>query len=197
MTIDTVQKSVLLIGKSRFVLDETVAALQAIGYAADATNDFTDITERFEIGAVDLVVFGGQVPADRKAELIEEISSIKPSVIFVDGLSGIPGLVVNQVRGAFRAATQEPISEAVPMSGPEGRTIRLRLAGPTDVKVTAWWGTSFVPPDPKSDSLLLLEDRLAAGETFVPIPALVPATAAFATVEVDDAIHSFSVSTER
>jgi hypothetical protein len=46
--------------------------------------------------------------------------------------------------------------------------------------VTAWWQTSFVPPNPKSDSLLLLEDRLAAGEHAVSVPDLVPPKAAFA-----------------
>jgi hypothetical protein len=30
--------------------------------------------------------------------------------------------------------------------------------------VTARWQTSFVPPDPKSDSLVLLDERLAAGQ---------------------------------
>jgi hypothetical protein len=38
---------------------------------------------------------------DRKAELREEIGAINPRVIFVHGLAGIPGLIINQVQGAF------------------------------------------------------------------------------------------------
>ena len=41
--------SVLLIGKSQLVLDESVAGLRDLGYKAEATNDFTDITGRFDV----------------------------------------------------------------------------------------------------------------------------------------------------
>jgi hypothetical protein len=78
MTTDNAQRSVLLIGKSQLVLDESVAGLRDLGYRAEATNDFSDITGRFDVNAIDLVVFGGQVPADRKAELTEEFAAINP-----------------------------------------------------------------------------------------------------------------------
>jgi hypothetical protein len=54
-----------------------------------------------------------------------------------------------------------------------------------------------VPPDPKSDSLLLLDDRLASGDHAVRVPDLVPPKAAFATVQIDAAIYAFSVETEK
>jgi hypothetical protein len=54
-----------------------------------------------------------------------------------------------------------------------------------------------VPPDPKSDSLLLLHERLAAGDHTVTVPDLVPAKAAFATVQVDAAIYAFSIATQQ
>jgi hypothetical protein len=76
------------------------------------------------------------------------------------------------------------------------RSIRLTLADPANVKVTTWWQTSFVPPDPKSDSLLLLDDRLASGDHAVRVPDLVPPKAAFATVQIDAAIYAFSIATE-
>jgi len=63
--------------------------------------------------------------------------------------------------------------------------------------VTAWWQTSFVPPDPKSDSLLLLDKRVADGDHAVPIPNQVPTRAAFATVEVDAAIYAFSIAIDQ
>lgn len=92
MATDNAQHRVLLVGKSQLVLDESVAGLRGLGYKAEATNDFADITGRFDVKEIDLVVFGGQVPADRKGELREEIRTIKSGVIFVQGLAGIPGV---------------------------------------------------------------------------------------------------------
>jgi hypothetical protein len=195
MTTDNAQRSVLLIGKSQLVLDESVAGLRDLGRKAEATNDFTDITGRFDVNEIDLVVFGGQVPPDRKAELSEEIGAINPGVVFVQGLAGIPGLIINQVQGAFTANHQDPTR--APTYTPDDRTIRLTLANPADVKVTVWWQTSFVPPDPRSDSLLLLHNQLAGGEHAIPVPDHVPPKAAFATVKIDAAIYAFSIATQQ
>jgi hypothetical protein len=194
MTTDNARRGVLLIGKSQLVLDESVAGLRDLGYKAEATNDFTDITGRFDVTEIDLVVFGGQVPVDRKAELHQEIGAINPRVIFVDGLAGIPDLIINQVQGAFTANHHD--RTRAPTYTPDDRAIRLALADPADVKVTVWWQTSFVPPDPTSDSLLLLDDQLAAGDHAIPIPDHVPPKAAFAAVRIDAAIYAFSIATE-
>jgi hypothetical protein len=193
MTTENAQRSVLLIGKSPLVLDESVAGLRDLGYKAEGTNDFTDITGRFDIKEIDLVVFGGQVPPDRKAELRDAIGAINPGVIFVQGLAGIPGLIVNQIRGAFAASHQ--VHTRAPTYSPDDRSIRLTLSGPADVQVTVWWQTSSVPPDPKSDSLRLLDDKLAGGDHAIPVPDYVPPKAAFATVEIDAAIYAFSIAT--
>jgi hypothetical protein len=195
MTRGNTQRSVLLFGKSELVLDDAVADLRDLGYEAEGTNDFTDITRRFGAKQIDLVVFGGQVPPDRKTELRDEIGAINPRVIFVQGLAGIPGLIVNQVQGAFRAAHQD--ATRAPTYAPEERSIRLGLPDPADVKVTVWWQTSFVPPDPKSDSLVLVDDRLAGGDHTVSVPDHIPANAAFATVQIDAAIYAFSIATEQ
>jgi hypothetical protein len=48
VTTDNTQRRALLIGKSQLVLDHAVAGLRALGYKAEATNDFTDITGRFD-----------------------------------------------------------------------------------------------------------------------------------------------------
>jgi hypothetical protein len=191
MTPDNTQRSVLLIGKSQLVLDESVAGLRELGYEAQATNDFADVTSRFDVRNVDLVVFGGQVPPGLKAELTEQMAAINPRIIFVQGLAGIPGLIVNQVRGAFAAADQDVTYT------PGDRSLRLTLAGPADVKVTLWWQTAFVPPDPRSDSLLLVHERLAGGEHVLRVPGHIPSQAAFATVQVDAAIYAFSIATEQ
>jgi hypothetical protein len=195
MTTDNAERSVLLIGKSQLVLNDSVAGLRELGYKAKATNDFADIASRFDARKLDLVVFGGQVPPDRKAELREEIGAINPQVTFVEGLAGIPGLIIDQVQGAFASDHQNPAR--APAYAPDERSIRLTLAGPANVKVTAWWQTSFVPPDPKSDSLVLLDDRLAGGDQLIPLPDHVPPKAAFATVKIDAAIYAFSIATER
>jgi hypothetical protein len=195
MATNKPQRSVLLIGKSQLVLDEAVAGLRVLGHTAQATNDFDNVTARFDIKGIDLVVFGGQVPPDRKAELSEEIGAINPRAIFVQGLAGIPGLIVNQVESAFAPPDNDP--SGVPTFTPQTRSIQVTLAGPADVKVTLWWQTSFVPPDPTSDSFLLLDDRLPAGDHALLVPDHVPPEAAFATVQVDAAIYSFSIATEQ
>ena len=195
MTTANAQRGVLLIGKSQLVLDESVAGLRDLGYRAEATNDFTDITGRFDVTEIDLVVVGGQVPVDRKAELKQEIGAINPRVIFVHGLAGILGLIINQVQGAFTANHQD--RTRAPTYTRDDRAIRLTLADPADVKVTVWWQTSFVPPDPESDSLLLLDHQLAGGDHAIPVPDHVPPKAAFATVTIDAAIYAFSIAAER
>lgn len=186
---------VLIIGKSQVVLDDTVAGLRQLSYTAEATNDFADVTDRFDLRTIDLVVFGGQVPPERRAELKAEIGAVKPRVIFVQGLAGIPGLIVSQVRAAFAGADGD--AAGAPEYSPQDRSICLTLPSAADVKVTAWWQTSFVAPDPGSDSLLLLDDRLQAGDHAVPVPDRIPPKAAFATVQVDAAIYPFSIATEK
>jgi hypothetical protein len=195
MTADNTDRSVLVLGRSQLVIDDAVAGLHELGYTAQATNDFADITRRYDVVDIDLVVFGGQVPPDREAALKQEIGAINPHVIFVEGLAGIPGLIVNQIQGAF-AAEHQDLAQA-PTYTPDGRTIRLTLAEPHDVRATLWWTTATVPPDPKSDSLVLLDDRLAAGDHTIPVPGHIPPKRAFATVQIDAAIHAFSIATER
>jgi hypothetical protein len=195
MAIGNPQRSVLVLGKSQRVLDDVVGLLRDLDYRAEATNDFNDVIERFDVPAVDLVVFGGQVPADRKGELRDEISTINPHISFVQGLAGIPGLIVKQIQGAF-AAERHKAAQA-PTFTADDRTIRITLTEPAHVAVTVWWQTSFVPPDPKSDSLTLLDDRLASGDHTLTIPDHVPTSAAFSTVQIENVIHAFSIATEQ
>jgi hypothetical protein len=193
MTSKSAQHRVLIIGKSQLVLDGTTDGLRELGYAADATNEFGDLTGQFDLRQLDVVVLGGQVPPDRKAELMHEISSVNPPVIFVQGLAGIPGLIVQQVRAAFSGESEDPGSTA--SYDPAKRAIKLTLAHPADVKVTAWWQTSFVPPDPESDARVLLDAGLDVGDHAVPVPEEIPDRAAFAAVEVDHTIQTFAITT--
>jgi hypothetical protein len=196
---------VLVIGRSQRVIDDAVAGLRELGYTAKSTNDLSNITGRFDFTEIDVIVLGTQVSPDRKSELKAEIGAINPRVIFVDGLGGIPGVIINQVQGVFAADQEAP--DRAPTYTADSRSIRLTLADPAHVKVTVFWRTSIVPPDPKSDSLVLVDDRLGAGDHAIPVPARVfieptapeevvvrPSEAVFATVQVDAAIYTFSIS---
>ncbi len=185
----TATRRVLLIGKSRLVLDETVTRLRGLGFAAEATNDFSDVTDRFQFAAIDLVVFGGQVPADLKAQLMKEIEAINPRVIFVNGLAGIPGLITDQVRGAF-GSLEHPRNSATT----DGRALTLTLPQPAaSVTATAYWATPSASPDPESDSLVLVSDTPAVGDIRIQIPAAVPTGTVFLTVEVDGRVSAFKL----
>lgn len=195
-------RSVLVLGVSQRILDDSVAALRDLGYTAQGTNDFSlDITDRFDVTRIDLVSLGGGVPADRKAELRQRIGAVNPRVAFLDALAGIPGLVASQVQEAFTADRQDPAR--APAYAPGDRSIRLTLADPADVTVTAWWRTSL-PPDPASDSRVLLDARLSAGDHAIPVPDSVPPLAAtpsgprpapwYATVRAGAAIYNFGIA---
>ena len=207
MTTGNPRRSVLVIGASQRVLDDCVAALRDLGYAAQGTNDFSsDITGRFDVANIDLVSLGHLIPPDRKAELEEQIGVINPQVIFLPSLAGIPGLIASQVQEAFAADRQDPTQDLTqaPVYAPGDRSIRLTLADPAAVKVTVWWRTSLIPPDPKSDSLVLLDDRLPSGDHKIPVPGHIPPRTAtptgprpaewFVTVQAGAAIYNFSIA---
>ena len=187
------QRHVLIVGKSPAVLASAVSLLHDRGYMADATNRFDDVIAEFNLRRVDLVVFGGQVPEERQAALRRDIVRLNERVIFVQGLAGIPGLIVRQVEGAF--AVRDEHCESPPSYHAEVRTINLSLRQSRDVTVIGWWQTSFVPPNPLSDSLIIIDKRFPDGEHSIPLPHVVPQTASFVSVQVDDAIWAFSVAT--
>lgn len=150
------------------------------------------------------LVLGTQVAPARQAELKEQIGPINPRVIFVQSPGGIPGVITSQVQGAFAADHQDPAHASTYTLG--DRSIRLSIPDPAAVKMTVYWRTSVVPPDPKSDSLVLLDDRLASDDHTIPVPDHVfrPPTrspsspnlplAVFVAVHVDAAIYNFSIA---
>jgi hypothetical protein len=178
---------VLIVGRSQAVLADTIALLTDRGYTASATNRFGDVLAEFPLRDLDLVVFGGQVPAATREQLTAGIAAVSPGVIFVAGLAGIAGLIVAQVEGAFASRRPQP-PQAVSYHAAR-RTIELTLSQPADVRVTAWWQTSVVPPDPKSDSRILLDRQLGLGSHAVTVPDSIPAAAAFAAIQVGPATH--------
>jgi len=189
----TAQRHVLIVGRSPAVLATTISLLHERGYAAEATNRFDDVMAEFDVRRVDLVVFGGQVPAERRSALKRDMLALNERVIFVQGLSGIPGLIVRQVEGAFAPRDQD--RESPPCYDADERAMTLKLRQSRDVTVIAWWPTSVVPPDPQSESLRLIEKRLPAGDHSIRLPDVVPLQISFLTVQADDAIWAFQVPT--
>jgi len=178
---------VLVIGRSETVLSEVVTILREKGYAAGATNEFDRALDLFEVGQPDLVVFGGMVPPGTKEHLREQISARNRAVTFVQGYAGIPGLLTAQVQAALSHGTAGPAASAT--YDARSRSIGISLNTPQHVTVTAWWHTSFAPPEPKSTSQVILDVELPAGPHTIAIPDEVPAQASFATVSIGPSDH--------
>ena len=96
---------ILVVGRSPSVLVATVDILRAKGYSADATNQFDQVLDDYDVTDLDVLVFGGMVPADTKQQLREDISERNPHVTFVQGLAGIAGLIAAQVQAATSTET--------------------------------------------------------------------------------------------
>ena len=182
---------ILVIGRSETVLSEAVTILREKGYAAGATNEFDRSLDLFDAAQLDLVVFGGMVPPDTKEHLRDQISTRNPAVAFVQGYAGIPGLIAAQVEAALSDGTTGPAASVT--YAPQSRSIAISLDGPQDVTVTAWWATSFVPPEPKSTSRVIVDEELSAGAHTIAIPDEVPHQASFATVSIGPSVHAFIV----
>jgi hypothetical protein len=180
---------VLVIGRSPNVLTETVALLQAKDYAAAATNQFDQVLDEFDVGNYDVVVFGGMVPADTKQRLREEISARNETIVFIQGLAGIPGVIAAQVQESVGDHGNEAVVEYDAAS----RAVRLSLDQPADVTASAFWATSFVPPEPRSTSRSIFDERLPAGSHIVSLPDDVPTQASFLAVSIGPKIWVFTV----
>jgi hypothetical protein len=182
---------ILVIGRSENVLSEAVTILRGKGYATGATNEFDRALDLFDAGQFDLVVFGGMVPPDTKEHLREQISARNPAAAFVQGYAGIAGLIAEQVEAALSDGTSGPAASV--SYDAKSRSIGISLDEPQDVTVSAWWATSFVPPEPKSTSRVILDEELPAGAHTIAIPDEVPAEASFATVSIGASAHAFIV----
>jgi hypothetical protein len=178
---------VLVVGRSPSVLLAAAGILRAKGYSADVSNQYEKVLDDYDVTALDVLVFGGMVPADTKERLRREISALNPGVTFVQGLAGMPGLIAAQVDEATKPLEAELEYDTT------DRTFKLRLDAPAAVTVEAWWGTSFVPPEPKSTSLVIFDGRLGAGDHSIPLPADVPSEASFAGVTADSATRVYTV----
>jgi hypothetical protein len=181
---------VLVVGRSPSVLVATVGILRAKGYSADATNQFTQVLDDYDVTDLDVLVFGGMVPADTKRQLRKDISERNPHVVFVQGLAGIAGLIAAQVQAA---AWADALDGGEVVYDAAQRSVRLTLNDSAPVTVEAWWHTSFVPPEPKSASMHVFDGELGAGSHLIRLPDQVPSEASFAGVTVGSFARIFTV----
>ena len=158
---------VLVVGRSPSVLVTTVELLRGKGHRADATNQFDQVLDDYDVSDLDVVVFGGMVPADTKRHLGDEITKRNPGVTFVQGLVGIPGVIAAQVD-----AVTSDVSAGGAEIGyhPEDRTVRVALPDATRVTIEAWWMTSWRPPEPASTSMQVFDGELGAGSHDIVLP---------------------------
>ena len=114
-----------------------------------------------------------------------------PAVAFVQGYAGIPGLIAAQAEAALGDGTTGPAASVT--YDARSRSIGISLDRPQHVTVVAWWHTSFVPPEPKSTSRVILDEELPAGPHTIAIPDEIPAQASFATVSIGPSAHAFII----
>jgi hypothetical protein len=182
--------SVLVIGRSEKTLRETVDLLQNNGRAAGASNDFDNVLTQFDIAALNTVVFGGMVPPETKEALRTSLAAANPTITFVQGLAGIPGLIAEQVEAALVPSRRDP--KSIEYNG-DSRTVTISLQSAENVRVIGFWHTAFVPPDPESTSEVIFDGTMDAGTHTMPLPASIPAAASFVVVQVGTDVHPFVV----
>ena len=181
---------ILVVGRSPSVLAGTVEILRSKGYTADATNQFDRVLDDYDAHDIDIVVFGGMVPAGTKQHLRQEIGEHNPRVRFVQGLAGIAGLIAAQVEGVIAAGGPDEIHVVY---DEDQRSVRLTLHNAAHVTVEAWWATSFTPPEPTSTSMQVLDAEFEEGSYSIALPAAVPSVASFLAVTVGSAVRTLTI----
>jgi hypothetical protein len=182
-----VPRRALIIGRSPSALTSAVEILRAKGYSADATNQFDRVLQDYDVTYLDFVVFGGLVPPDTKQYLRDEITQRNPGVTFIQGLSGIGGLIAAQVQAA------DTVDDLQVAYDEENRSLQVTLNEPAQVAVEVWWATSWTPPEPKSTSMMVFDDHLEAGAHSIRMPDLIPWVASFGAVTIGSAVQVFTI----
>lgn len=179
-------RRILIIGRTPSVLAEAVALLRERGYAANASNQFDTVLDDYDVREVDLVLLGGAVPPETKDRLTTEAGRLHPELQVVQGLGGIPPLLVAQVEELFGGGV--PDLEYVAAA----RTLRLTLPAPTRVRVEGLWA-DVVDYAPVTRSTEVLDRELAAGEHTIPVPDAVPVEGSYLTVRAGDRVSALRI----
>jgi hypothetical protein len=179
---------VLIVGRSPSALLGAVERLRSLGYAANASNQFSRLLDDYDVREIDLILFGGLVPPEIRSRVESEAARLNPSAHCESGRGGLAPLLAAQVQEHFHG----------PVPGvafiPDPRSIGLRLAHPATVRVDAWWG-ELVQSDVVAHSVLIHERALGEGSHIIPIPADVPDTGSFAGVAVGAAMSIIEIGT--
>ncbi len=179
-------KRVLIVGRSGSVLVDAVAMLRDRGYGANASNQFDRLLHDYDMSEVDLVIFGGMVPPDRKEQLRAEILELSPRVCFMQGLGGIARLLVAQVEQLFAGAAPGVEYDAA------ARVLRVVLAADESVVVEGLWA-EVVPPEPVAHSVIAHDGVLAAGEHEIAIPDVVPMQGSYVVVRIGNRVSALQI----
>jgi hypothetical protein len=181
---------VLVVGRSPSVLMATVDLLRSKGHLADATNQFDQVLDDYDVSDLDVLVFGGMVPTDTKQYLRDQITKRNAGVTVVQGLVGIPGVIAAQVD----AVTSGGSSDAAEIGyNPEHRSVQVTLPAAALVTIEALWMTSWQPPEPTSTSMRVFNGELAAGPHHIVLSDEVPSEASFAAVTVGAQVRVLTV----
>lgn len=181
---------VLIVGRSPSVLLETVDILRGRGYEAEATNQFDDVLDDYDVSDLDILVFGGMVPPGTKQYLREQVSALNPTVTVIQGLGGIAGLIAAQVEAVAGPGTPAGMEVAYDQSA---RSVLITLTEAAHATVEAWWGISFRPPEPQSAHAVVFDGELEPGHHAIAMPNEVPSEASFTAARINDAVHVFTV----
>jgi hypothetical protein len=179
---------VLVVGRSPSVLRATVDRLRSTGHRADATNQFDQVLHEYDVGDLDVLVFGGMVPPDTKQYLCEEIAKRNAGITFVQGLVGIPGVIAAQVDAISGGDATDSVTYDA-----ERRIVRVALTSAEQVTVEALWMTSWTPPEPTSTSIEVYAGELPAGSHELALPDQVPSEGSFATITIGTRVSVLTV----
>ncbi|WP_154674490.1 hypothetical protein [Nakamurella lactea] len=168
------------------MLVDTVAMLRDRGYGANASNRFDQALDDYDLREVDLVLLGGMVPAETKEWLRGQIPTVNPQISLLQGLGGLPPLLVAQVEQFFRG-TADGIEY-----DPGSRVLRLTLFEACPVTVEGVWA-EIVPPEPIVRSMALVDAELAPGVHEIAVPDVVPLEGSFVTVRIDDRASALQI----
>ncbi|MFC5728097.1 MULTISPECIES: hypothetical protein [Nocardioides] len=176
---------VLVVGRSAPVLVDVVAMLRDRGYGANASNQFDSLLDDYDVREVDLVIFGGMVPPEKKEDLSASILELNPRAGFLQGLGGIAPLLVAQVEEFFGGAAPGVEYDAAT------RLVRVTLAEAAPVLIEGLWA-AFVP-EPVAQSVVTFDAMLEPGVHEIPIPSAVPLEGSYLAVRVGEGVSALRI----
>ena len=173
------KKRVLILGRSASVLVDTVAMLRDLGYGANASNQFDQALDNYDFREVDLVVLGGRMPVEKKKWLRNQVRELNPRVSFLQGLGGIPRLLVAQIEEFFHGAVGDIEYDSL------ARALRVTLVEAEPLVVEGLWA-EFASPDPVARSVVLVDGVLPPGVHDLNVPDEVPLEGSYVTARIGD-----------